>query len=246
MNEPAKTFNRIDAVKHRKPRQPELVGRVTPCAPLRLIRWAAIWTVTLSALAQDKPLYENNFEKAELGKVPDDFLVLDGGFTVREENGNRFLELPGAPLDSFSAQFGPTESSGVSVSARIKATAKGRRFPAFGLGLNGVAGYKLQVTPGKKMLELYKDQSLKASVPWEWKPGQWLHLRLQLRLAKPGTWRIEGKAWAQDAPEPADWTITADETEEPIAGRASLFGSPFSDTPIQYDDLRVERSQANR
>src|ERR1700733_6665018 len=86
---------------------------------------------TLAARGDDaKPLYENNFEKAEVGKVPDDFLVLDGGFAVKEENGNRFLELPGAPLDSFSAQFGPTESSGVSVSARIKATAKGRRFPA--------------------------------------------------------------------------------------------------------------------
>src|SRR5438105_3798476 len=76
--------------------------------------------------AADSMLYENNFEKEEVGKVPADFLVLDGGFAVKEEGGNKFLELPGAPLDSFAVQFGPTESSDVSVSARIYASAKGR------------------------------------------------------------------------------------------------------------------------
>src|SRR5580704_11780271 len=67
-----------------------------------------------------KPLYENNFEQAEVGKVPGDFLVLDGGFVVKQEGTNKFLELPGEPLDSFGVLFGPTEKSGVAVSARIK------------------------------------------------------------------------------------------------------------------------------
>src|SRR5438552_15349770 len=127
------------------------------------ICFIALWS--LSAIAQTKPLYENNFEKAEVGKVPSDFLVLDGGFVVKEEGGNKFLELPGAPLESFAVQFGPSETSDIAVSARINGTAKGRRYPAFGVGVNGVAGYKLQVSPAKKMLELYKDQELKATVP---------------------------------------------------------------------------------
>ena len=59
-----------------------------------------------------KPLYENNFESAEVGKVPDDFLVLDGGFAVKSDGTNKFLELPGAPLDSFGVLFGPTEKDG--------------------------------------------------------------------------------------------------------------------------------------
>lgn len=46
-------------------------------------------------------LYQNDFEKAEVGKVPEEFMVLEGAFTVKEENSNRFLELPGAPLDSY-------------------------------------------------------------------------------------------------------------------------------------------------
>src|SRR5437588_932962 len=104
----------------------------------KLICQIAFLSVGLSALAQTKPVYENNFEKAEVGKVPDDFLVLDGAFVVKEEGRNKFLELPGAPLDSFGVLFGPTQSAGVAVSARIHGTGKGRRFPTFGVGLNGV------------------------------------------------------------------------------------------------------------
>ena len=193
--------------------------------------------------AQQKPLYENNFEKEDVGKVPADFLVLDGGFAVKQEGGNRFLELPGAPLDTFAVQFGPTETSGITVSARINGAAKGRRYPTFGVGSNGVAGYKLQVSPAKKSLELYKDLALKASVPYEWKSGQWTRFRLQVRQVKAGEWKIEGKTWPEAATEPADWMIVFDEKEAPASGRASVFGSPFSGTPIQFDDLVVSAAK---
>src|SRR3954469_14912765 len=137
--------------------------------------------ITGSSGQSAKLPYENNFEKADLNKVPDDMLVLDGAFAVKEEGGNKFLELPGAPLDTFGLLFGPTESAGVGVSARVFGTGKGRRFPTFGVGLNGVSGYKLQVSPGKKLLELLKDQVVIASVPYEWRSGQWLNVRLQIR-----------------------------------------------------------------
>src|SRR5882762_11395144 len=104
----------------------------------RMIGWIGLFGLSLSVFAQNKPLYENNFETAEVGKVPEDFLVLDGGFAVKAEASNKFLELPGSPLDSFGVQFGPGGNSEVTVSARINSTAKGRRFPTFGVGLNGV------------------------------------------------------------------------------------------------------------
>jgi hypothetical protein len=204
------------------------------------------FSVSLPLLAQTKPLYENNFEKAEVGKLPEGFLALDGGFVVKEEAGNKVLELPGAPLDSFSVQFGPTETADVAISARIKGTAKGRRYPTFGVGLNGVAGYRLQVSPAKKLLELYKDQEVKATAPFEWKSGDWTYLRLQIRKAKDGEWKIEGKVWLSGTPEPGTWMISSDEKEAPTAGRASVFGSPFSGTPIQFDDLAVSSVEANK
>src|SRR5882672_2976704 len=204
-----------------------------------VVGWACLFCVVLPLLAQEKPLYENNFEKAEAGKAPADFLVLDGGFAVKEENGNKILELPGSPLDSFSVQFGPTQTSDISISARINGTARGRRFPTFGIGLNGVAGHKLQISPAKNLLELYKDQEVKAGVAYEWKSGEWTNLRLQVRKTKEDKWVIEGKVWVQGAAEPANWMITFEEKDAPASGRASVFGSPYSGTPIQFDDLVV-------
>jgi hypothetical protein len=185
-------------------------------------------------------LYQTDFEKAEVGKVPEEFLVLDGGFAVRQDAGNKFLELPGSPLDSFSAQFGPNEAADISVSGRIYGTGKGRRFPTFGVGLNGVAGYRLQVSPAKQLIEIFKDQTPVGSAHYEWVSGEWLHFRLQVRKVDSGKWLVEGKIWT--SAEPEKWLVSFEEKEEPVAGRASIFGSPFSGTPIRFDDLRVERT----
>lgn len=186
-------------------------------------------------------LYRQDFQAVPVEKVPEDFMVLGGEFVVKADGTNQFLELPGAPLDSFAVQFGPGERENVTVSAKILGTAKGRRAPTFGVGLGGVSGFKLQVAPGKKALELLKDQEVKASVSYTWKSGAWTELRLQVRKLKDGEWRIEGKAWPVSEPEPKAWMITFEETEEPVLGKASVLGSPFSGTPIQFDDLVVEQ-----
>jgi hypothetical protein len=194
-----------------------------------------------NAAAGATPVYTNDFERAEIGSVPADFLVLDGNFAVRSDGTNQFLELPGAPLDSFSVQFGPAESANVAVAARVFGTARGRRAPVFGVGLCGVAGFKLQVAPAKKALELLKDQEVKVSAPFEWKTETWTWLRLQVRKLAANEWRVEGRAWTAGDPEPKTWQVTFTDSEAPPSGRASALGSPFAGTPIRYDDLVVEK-----
>ena len=189
-------------------------------------------------------LYSNGFDKAEPGKLPDDLMVLEGGFTVREEAGNKFLELPGAPLDTFGLLFGPTETENVSASARFYGTGKGRRFPTFALGLNGVSGYKLQMSPGKKALELLKGENeILASVPYNWESANWTTMRLQIRKTADGQWQLEGKAWKHGSAEPAKWLITHTANMPPIAGRAGIWGMPYSGTPIRFDDLTVAKAE---
>jgi hypothetical protein len=187
--------------------------------------------------------YKNDFEKVEISKVPVDLMVLGGEFAVKADGTNKVLELPGAPLDSFGAQFGPSEKENVAVSARVFSTSKGRRAPTFGVGLGGVSGWKLQVSPAKKALELLRDADVKATMAFDWKSAEWTQLRLQIRKAEDGTWKIEGKAW-QSGSEPKEWAISADEKEEPVTGKASVMGSPFAGTPIWFDDLRVARCGA--
>jgi hypothetical protein len=60
-----------------------------------------------------------------------------------------------------------------------------------------------------------------------------------VRPAPGPIWKIEGKAWLQTEAEPKDWTIALEEKAEPHPGRASIWGSPYSGTPIRFADLRV-------
>jgi len=196
-------------------------------------------SASLAVAEPGKVLYENNFEKADLDQVPDGLMVLDGDFAVKQSDGNKYLELPGAPLDSYGLLFGSSTNFGVSVQARIFGTARGRRAPTFGVGLNGVSGYKLKISPGKNALEIFKGDDSVANVPFKWKTGVWTVFRLRVRQAGPTAWKVEGKAWPQSESEPSDWMVTFDETTAPHDGRPSIWGSPISGTPIRFDDLKV-------
>ena len=145
---------------------------------------------------------------------------------------------PGGVLDARDREagawcLGPDDAT---ASARFFGTKKGRKFPAFGVSLGGVGGYRLQVSAGKKTLEIFQGDELRQSVAYEWKDESWTSLRVQVRKAG-AAWIIEGKAWPAGTPEPAAWTITFETKEEPPAGRAGIWGSPFSGTPIRFDDL---------
>ncbi|HAM70571.1 MAG TPA: hypothetical protein DCM86_02895 [Verrucomicrobiales bacterium] len=205
---------------------------------LALVLSAAI---PLGGAAQER-VFACDFEKAPVGKVPDEFLVLDGAFSVVEEaGGGRLLELPGAPLETFGVLFGPSAKEGLEVSARIFGTSKGRRFPVLAVGLNGATPYRLQSTPSKKALELYKGDDLLASVSFAWESGSWTEFRLRLVPSGAGQWTLSGKAWKRGTPEPASWSLTSELKEEPAAGKASVWGKPYSETPIRFDDLVVSR-----
>lgn len=199
----------------------------------------ALGLFAVTAVAAPSVLYTNNFEKAQLDQVPEDMLVLDGAFAVKQAADNKVLELPGAPLDTFGVLFGPSTNANVAVTARIYGTGKGRRHPTFGVGLNGAGGYKLKVTPSKDKLELYKGDDVLTSAPFKWKSGTWTRLNLQIHSAGQGQWVVEGKAWDTAGKEPEKWDITYNEKTEPTPGRASVSGSPYAGTPIRFDDLAV-------
>lgn len=211
-------------------------------------RMAGIVLLTVMTIAARgaAPLYQNNFEQAEVGKVPDDFLVIDGQFLVREHEGNRVLELPGAPLESFGFLLGPAQKEGLEVSGRILGTSRGRKFPTFAVSVNGVGGFRLRVAPAKKAVEIVRGDAPLVAVPFEWKSGTWTLLKLQLRKVEDGLWKVEGKAWPEGQPEPDDWTISWDEKREPPPGRPGAWGSPFSGTAIWYDDLVVSAAEESR
>jgi hypothetical protein len=201
---------------------------------------AAIVAVTGSAdTPNDKMLFKSDFESANVGSLPEELMVLAGEFSVSDIGGNKALELPGNPLEDFGALFGPAESDGIAVRARVFSESSKRLAPRFGVGLDGVAGYRLLVAPGQNRLQLLKDQEAVASAPLEWKSGTWTWLHLQIREVSAGKWFIEGRAWADGSPEPNEWSISFEVSETPPSGKASLWGAPYSGKPILFDDLSV-------
>jgi len=208
--------------------------------PIFLLLLAAA-SLTLPLYAAE-PIYKNDFESAEVGKMPPEMMVMAGAFEVKQDKDGKYLELPGEPLDTFGLLFGPSVKDDVSASARFFGTKKGRKFPTFGVSLNGVNGYRLQVSAAKGALEFYKGDEAKLSVPYTWVPDAWTKLRITVRKSGAG-WVVEGKAWAAGSPEPEKPLITLEEKTEPNAGRAGIWGMPFASTPIRFDDLLIEAAK---
>lgn len=182
----------------------------------------------------------NTFDAEETGRVPDGLLVMDGRFAVQEFQGDRVLELPGSPLETFGVLFGSNAREGIAACARIHGTSQGRRSPAFAVSLGGVSGYRLQVAPAKRTVELLKGDELLHSVPWTWTSGTWTHLRLEIIKTSPQEWNVRGKVWTAGTDPPTDWTIALGVQSAPVSGMAGVWGKPFSGTPIRFDDLRQE------
>ena len=203
------------------------------------IGFILIWTFwTQAGDDPAAPLFQEDFEKTDPGGLPKGFLVLEGDFAVFELFGNRVLRLPAFPLGDFGVLFGPSETEG-RVRVRVRAEAKKRLFPRFGVGLNGVSGYRLWVTPARKRLELIKGEEVLATHPFAWKSGEVCHLSLQIRRRTSG-WSIEAEAWMEGDPPPADSMIIYQTDEEPVAGKASIWGAPYSEYHIDFDDLVLD------
>ena len=209
------------------------------------MKWLALFLACACSgvlIAADEPAapkpYTNDFEKAEIGKVPEDLMILDGTFAVRELDGNKCLELAGDPIGSFGATFGPDGASTVDVKARIWAASSGKRFPEIGIGAGDAGGYKLFLIPARHVMELRRGDETAASTPFEWSSGSWNWFRLRVAKDKT-TWVVQGKVWPQGQKEPAHWMVTAPDAEAPPTGKASIWGNDFSEQPIRFDDLSV-------
>lgn len=205
---------------------------------MNLAPFAAMLALAAATALAAEPVFSENFQSAAADQAPEGMMVVAGDFLVKEEAGNRFLELPGEPLDTSGALFGPAAKGDQTLSARIFGTRSGRRFPAFGISLGGAGGYRLVLSAGKKALEIFKGDEAKTSVPIEWTAGSWTALRLQLRKTAGGA-VVEGKAWAAEGSEPAGWQIKFETSDPPPQGRAGIWGSPYSGTPIRFDDLHI-------
>jgi hypothetical protein len=205
-------------------------------------RWAIAFVATLAlAAAAPAPSFSENFDAMPVGKPPKEkILTFAGAFEVKDlGGGNKVLELPGEPLETFAALFGPADTNSIDVRDKVWGATSGKRYPEFGIGAADVSGYKLLLLPRQRRLVIRKAETEVASASYDaWTSETWTAFRLTVEPAG-NAWRITGYAWPAGADDSKATTVVFEESEKPAPGHGSVWGMPFSGKPIRYDDIEV-------
>jgi len=204
-----------------------------------------ILALSTPSYADDKAAptkFEEDFEKIEVGEAPDKIMEIEGTFTVVEEDGKKFLRVEAEPLDEKGMVMGPSMKGGGSIEAKIRSFKKRRSYPRFGVGLHGISGYRLRLVPSSGKVELLKNEEEVVSEKFKWKADTWTNFKLEIK--KSGDkWSIEGWVWpvaeGDEGKQPEKPSISHVDDEAPGQGKASLWGSPYSGKPIDFDDVKI-------
>ncbi len=197
----------------------------------------------LSALAHAAELktFTINSDEWPEGEVPKEVFIVEGKIQIAAKDGNKAIVIdPGAELTDACAQVASSAAGEASIEARVFASKRARSVPKFGVSVHGMSGYRLLVNAAKKQLELVKSDVVAASVPFSWTSDAWLKLKLEAKRGKDDAWLITGKVWSTDAAEPTEATIKVEDKGLKGQGKAGVWGTPYSQTPIYFDDITVK------
>ena len=173
------------------------------------------------------------------GAPPKDVFVVDGTIQVTSQDGDKVLTVQPDPITDASAQLGVSAAGEASIQARIQGTKRGRSSPKFGLAVHGMSGHRLLLNAPKRQLELVKNDEVLATAPFTWVSGAWVWLKLEAKRGEGEAWQITGKAWAADATEPAEALIKHADQGLKGQGKVSVWGTPYSEEPIHFDDIEI-------
>ena len=201
----------------------------------------ALLFALLSSLAQagESTSLKITAEDWAEGAPPKDVFVVDGTIQVTSQDGNKVLTVQPDPITDASAQLGVSAAGEASIQARILGTKRGRSSPKFGVAVHGMSGHRLLLNAPKRQLELVKNDEVLASAPFAWTSGAWVWLKLEAKRGEGEAWQITGKAWAADATEPAEALIKHADQGLKGQGKVSVWGTPYSEQPIHFDDIEI-------
>ena len=173
------------------------------------------------------------------GDVPKEVFVVDGTVKIAAKDGKKAIMIDPTPITDATAQLGDSSTGSSSIEARVFASKKGRSMPRFGVSVHGMNGYRLIANIGKKQVELIKGDQVIKSAPFAWTTETWTKLRLEVKKMSDTEWVITGKIWPADGEEPKEAAIQHADTTMKGQGKCAIWGTPFSETPIYFDDIKV-------
>ncbi len=161
-----------------------------------------------------------------------------GRFQVVEKDGGKVLEKPVAEsgLLRSMALIGSDRWSNYTIEADVLGNQAGRRRSDVGV-ING--GYILDLLGNGQKLQIRSWSAvlrMAETIPFEWEMGVWYKMKLRVET-QDGQAVVRGKVWKRDLPEPAEWTITADDPLPVPSGSPGLIG--YSPAPTYWDNVKV-------
>jgi hypothetical protein len=216
-------------------------------------RPAFLLAATLTLAAADNPAppaasrpQKFDFQELAPGEVPDDAFMAtdqDAKFLIVADGENKMLELQGQPIVDGGMLVGKSVRGACTITARIKATGKRRTHPRFGVGLHGISGPRLRVVPATKSIEIVKTSEKEeavATAPYTWTSGTWTRLELSVKPAAGGNGSlVEARIWEDGKPRPEKPVLSWTSPSAPAQGRASVWGTPYSEQAIAFDDIEL-------
>lgn len=200
-----------------------------------------IWSLALSAAAAETTkTFSFDCEAWSEGAPPQEVFVVDGTIKITARDGGKVITIDPNPITDATAQLGDSSSGSSSIAARVFASKKGRSTPRFGVSVHGMNGYRLIVNPARKTLDLVKSDAVIKSVPYTWTTDTWTRIRLDVKKTGETGWSITGKAWPADGEEPKEPLIQHTDDTLKGQGKAAIWGTPFSETPIFFDDIQIQ------
>ena len=200
--------------------------------------------IALARLQADPPIVpavvKEDFSSLTEGTLPDEIMVIEGAFTIVTEGGNKMLQLGIEPLTEGGVLLGKSLKRGGTVKAKVRASSKRRSFPRFSVGIGGTSGYRCRIAPAEKLMEINKEDTRLAKADFTWKSEAWYWVEISVVPAQAeGKWSIEGRCWEDGQPRPETPQVGHTATEPPPNGKASVWGAPFSEKPIFFDDIEI-------
>ena len=199
---------------------------------------AVLASLALASAAEIKQFTFNADDWSE-GEPPKDVFVVDGTIKIGVKDGNKAIVIEPNPITDASAQLGVSAAGESTIQAKVFASKRARSVPRFGVSVHGMSGYRLMVNAARKQVELVKGDEVLQTAAFDWASETWTWLKLEVKRTSGDNWAITGKVWSGDAQEPATPSVTHTDKSLKGQGKAGVWGTPYSETPIYFDDVAI-------
>ena len=187
--------------------------------------------------------WTEDFETIKLEKIPTHWIGATGKFFVREKDGEKVLVKTPVQrgLNRSNVYIGPSTMKDYQIQVDLMGTRNKRRLPDMGLIANR---YTLDMQGRHQRLQIRSwasDLRMAKTIDFAWEMDVWYTMKMMVEIIEDKA-IIRGKVWSTGEPEPAEWTITAEDPLPNREGSPGIYG--YSATEIYYDNLKVEELSA--